>query len=284
MLPAYWIVDEYLNDRQYETGFPTLADAVESLGGFVCRVTRKPFQPHPFLERGVPFPERSCVVTHGTVEFCRDTEKHYGRHWTPGLYFNNHVKYFYRYASHFGDDLLNNDFVIVPYGEFIRRLKTQDDDLFYESSYFVKPESGMKEFVGQVIYTESLDDDLNKLTAHRVVSPETLCVIAAPKSIKAEFRYIICEGKVIAQSEYRWDNVLDVRVDTHPTCDALAKKVAEANWQADQVYVCDIALTKNNQAKIIEFNAFSSSGLYACDTIAIVKAVSEAAYHEHSYD
>ena len=61
----------------------------------------------------------------------------------------------------------------------------------------------------------------------------------------------------------------------------LVNKIATAEWQADRVYVCDIALLDNDVAKVIELNAFSSSGLYACDTLKIVEAVSEEALKEN---
>jgi hypothetical protein len=83
----------------------------------------------------------------------------------------------------------------------------------------------------------------------------------------------------VTKSQYRWDK-LDIRIDTLPECDRLAEQVAEHKWQADRVYVCDIAQTDEGP-KIIELNAFSSSGLYACDTRAIVKGVSEAAWKEY---
>jgi len=278
---TYWLIDESLNESRYQTGFPTLADAAEELGHKVHRVKHKPFTTHPFIDEGAPFHRGACVVTHGTIQFCKNVERHYGRWWTPALYFNDAVKNFYRYANYYDDMLLNEDFVIMPYGEFIRWLRSNADD-FFESSWFIKPESGLKDFVGQVINTQTLDDDLKKLTPYEHgVDPQTLCVIASPKNILAEFRYVICAGHVVAKSEYRWDNVLDVRIDTHPICDALAHKVAQADFQIDTVYVCDIALLSGDRAKIIEMNAFSSSGLYACNTYDIVKAVSQAAENEY---
>ena len=47
------------------------------------------------------------------------------------------------------------------------------------------------------------------------------------------------------------------------------------------MYVCDVALLPDDTAKVIELNAFSSSGLYACDTYKIVEAVSRAAMREY---
>lgn len=108
--------------------------------------------------------------------------------------------------------------------------------------------------------------------------------MAIEKPIKAEFRYVIVNRQVVAKSEYRWDDVLDVRIDTHPNCDVVAEQVAKAEWQADSVYVCDVALLPDDSARVIELNAFSSSGLYACDTLAVAKAVSAAALREFDGD
>lgn len=199
------------------------------------------------------------------------------------MYFNANVKSFSRFAAHIGEDLLNSSFYIIPYGEFVRRRITEQQGMF------IKPESGMKEFTGQLIWGGStFKDQLKKLSPYHEIDPETLCVIAPAQNIKAEFRYVIVDRKVITGSEYRWDNVLDVRRDTNPICDAMAKKIAEADWQADTCYVCDVALVDSSpykggtpEAKVVELNAFSSSGLYACDTYKIVEAVSAAAEREH---
>lgn len=271
-----WLIDETVNESGYDTGFPTLAEAAKSLGYEVYLTKYRPFS--SAVDPDIPFPEGSCVVTHGSIEFCKQVIKFRGRDWIPGVYFNDNTKYFRNFAPQIGDDLLNSDYYIIPYAEFVRRKLI---------NVFIKPEYGLKSFVGQVF-----DGDFQKLSPWGEIDPLTLVVVAEPKKIKAEFRYIICDKKVITGSEYRWDNVLDVRRDTHPICDALAQKIAEAEWQADRVYVCDVALLeqyhdgnfdKIEVAKVVELNAFSSSGLYACDTVKIVEAVSQAAWNEYGY-
>jgi ATP-grasp domain, R2K clade family 2 len=278
-----WLVDTLLTERYENTGFPILAGAARELGHKVYQTKYVPFSERPDCD--VPFEDGQCVVTYGTVQFCRQIEKYYGRMWMPAMYFNENVKHWAKFAVHIGEDLLNSDYVILPYGEVVRRLKRNKADN-YSFSWFIKPESGMKEFTGQVINTANLDDDLSKLSPHASIDDDVLCVCAPPKNIKAEFRYVICEKKVITGSEYRWDDILDVRSDTHPLCDHMANKIASAEWQADTVYVCDVALVEDSngfeQAKVIELNAFSSSGLYACDTYKIVEAVSKAAEKEHA--
>lgn len=262
-----WLIDEALSERQYDTGFPTLAEAVR-LAGHEAIVTKyRPFSTKPL----VIAPPGTCVVTHGTIQFCKQIEKQFGRLWTPAMYFNANVKSFNRYAVHIADDLLNWDYYILPWGEIVSR-KLND--------VFVKPLSGLKEFVGQVIINNDYD-----IQPQSPIDPETPCVISSAREIRAEFRYVIADRKVVTGCEYRWGDVLDVRIDTHPLCDALAEKIASAGWQADTVYVCDIALIRmmsTEIARVIELNAFSSSGLYACDTRKIVEAVSAAAIREHS--
>jgi hypothetical protein len=270
-----WLFDELLTERAENTGFPTLAEAARELGHRVYQTKYIPFSTEPDPRIAIEFWAGSCVVTYGTVQFCKQIEKSYGRWWTPGMYFNANVKSWSKFAVYLGEYLLNDDYIILPYGEAIRRLTTT---VGLGARAFIKPESGMKEFTGQVVDRKTILE----MSPHSPISSETLCVLALEKDIKAEFRYVICDKKVVTGSEYRWDNVLDVRRDTHPIADAMAEKVAKAGWQADTVYVCDVALVGDDEAKIIELNAFSSSGLYACDTYKIVDAVSKAAAREHS--
>jgi hypothetical protein len=267
----HWIIDEILSERQYETGFPTLPEAVRNAGHMVHLTKYVPFSDSPSIQ--VDHLKPGAVVTHGCIQFCKQIEKHYGRLLTPGMYFNDNVKSFAKFSHHIGEDLLNDDFYIIPWAEVVRRRIT---------GVFVKPLSGLKDFVGQVI--KNCDYDISP---NNPIDPDCLCVVSSPKEIIAEFRYVIVEKKVITGSEYRWDNILDVRCDTHPTCDMLAHKIADAEWQADTVYVCDVALINVEgweTAKVVELNAFSSSGLYACDTNNIVEAVSRAAEKEYYGD
>lgn len=270
-----WLVDEILTETQYETGFPNLADVASEFGMPVYKTKYIPFSTEP--DHNIPFTPNDCVITHGTVQFCRQIDKHYGSVWCPGTYFNKNVKSFSLFASHFGDLMLNSDFYLIPYAEFVRRRLKQNQ------SVFIKPDSGMKEFAGKTIHYDNFDSEINSMNQIEIVNPESLCVVAEVKQIDAEFRYIIVNNEVVTGSEYRWDNILDVRRDTLPICDELANYVAKMDWQADTVYVCDIALSKK-EAKIIELNAFSSSGLYACDTYKIVNAVTNAALKEYNGD
>jgi len=182
-----WVIDELLNERVYDCGFPPLAEVAEELGHSVFRTK---YVPHSrCLQEFIPFPNGSCVITHGTIQFCRQIEKEYGKFWTPGLYFNQNAKSFAKYSYQIGGDLLNYDYYILPFGE-VR--KSNGNFHWFGDSAFIKPLSGMKEFVGQVIHKKTFEDDIKKL--HGVISnsidDDCLCVLARPRKILAEFRYV----------------------------------------------------------------------------------------------
>ncbi len=269
-----WLIDETLEERQYECGFPLLSEAVTSLG---CKVFKTKYQRnsrHPDIQ--IPFDSDQCVILHGSIQFNNQitSNPYFTTRFTPGSYFNKETKTFSTFATHLGNYILNDDYYLLPYGEFLRRGLKKD------TAVFIKPNSGMKEFTGKVITYENFDHETSSMRQIENVSHESLVVIASPKEIEAEFRYFIVDGKVVAKSQYRWDK-LDVRSDTMPVCDELAETIAKHSWQADYTYVCDIAYRGAVQApKVIELNAFSSSGLYAADTNSIAKAVSDMAWKE----
>jgi len=263
-----WIIHQVMLDRAYETGMTPLDKALRDIG---CNVHITDYDTINKTSI-IPFSEGSCTVSYGSIQFNKYMLKTY--RFCPGSYFNDEVKKFSAYAPKLGGDiLLNDDYYLLPFGEFVRRgLKPGE-------SVFIKPDSGLKTFTGKVITHENFDHEINSMKQIEIVYNDTLCVIASTKPIDGEFRYVIADGEVISKSQYSWDHQLEVRIDTFPEGDALAEYVAKMEYQADKVYFCDIAMS-NGMAKVIELNAFSSSGLYACDTDKIAKAVSIAALKE----
>ena len=96
-----WLVDELLTERAYESGYPSIAEAATQLGCNVYKTRYIPFSTEP--DPNIDFRIGSCVITHGTVQFCRQIDKHLGKLYTPCTYFNRNVKSFSLFASHFGE-------------------------------------------------------------------------------------------------------------------------------------------------------------------------------------
>lgn len=271
MKKVTFLVDEILEERQYDCGFPTLAEAAISAGHNVVSSKYIPFTRMLNDVDWHSVPRSQPLIVHGTIEFCRNFNNTVKAEYCPGVYQNDVVKSFDKFAVPLRKYLLNDDYYILPWKEFVAR--------GLKEPVFIKPLSGLKQFTGMVINQDNFDVETNAKYQLEKVDDGLLCVISSPKEIKAEFRYIICDKQVVTGSEYRWDNVLDVRIDTLPECDKLAQEIAGLDWQADYVYVCDIAMTDKGP-KVIELNSFSSSGFYACDTHKIVDAVSRMAWKE----
>lgn len=268
-----FVIDNVLGERQYDCGFPTLAEAAKEQGHEVFLTKHVPFtdklsMDHDFRRVNKP------VVVHGCIQFIRNFNNTF-QGICPGPYQNENVKSFHKFAVPLRQYLLNQDYIILPF----HTIRTQP----CYSRFFVKPLSGLKQFTGKVITPDNFEETIQTITQYEKIDDDLLCVVSSVKDIKAEFRYVIADRKVVTGSEYRWDNVLDVRIDTLPECDKLAETIAGLDWQADYVYVCDIAMTEDGP-KVIELNSFSSSGLYACDTRKIVKAVAEVAIKEYNGD
>lgn len=149
---------------------------------------------------------------------------------------------------------------------------------------FIRPNSGLKTFAGQRVTAADFDDHVSTLEQTSGVMPDTLILVSKLHDIQGEFRFVIADGKVVTGSEYRWDGKLDIRRDWPEECEALARQVAEHEWQVDIAYTCDVALTPDGP-RIVELNGFSCAGMYACDLEKVVDAVSAAAWREyHGHD
>lgn len=274
-----WIIEKHLLDRALPTGRPNLAEALMRQGIETLVIDRKPGF---FDVENLPKWENECVVAYGTVQFVTLVNRARRGAWQPGSFYRPDNLSYASFSPHLGDIMLNDDYVVLPFGEFVRRgLKP------WGSSVFVRPNSVAKLFTGHVIPEKDFELEINSLKQLSNVMPDDLIVISSAKNIIAESRFIIAEGKVVAGSTYNWDNILDVRSDYPPSCYELATEVARRDWQADTVYTCDIALTLINGSpvpRVVELNAFSCSGLYACDTNEIAEAVSTAAWNEWSGD
>lgn len=274
--PVRWLIDTGLATQRHYPGHPNLIEAARELGYTVHESRYRPRDP----DTTVPFGVEECVVAYGSYEFIRQIRTQYkSNFWTPGDYCRIENLSYQATTARFGQHFLNDDYVLLPFGEVVRR-RTRD----WGGAIFLKPDGVGKAFTGFTLSEEKFDEEVNALRQISHVHDDLLCVVARPKPIQGEFRYIIADRTRVAGSEYRWDNVLDIRSDTLPICDDLADMVARAEWQPDRVYTVDVCATEIDGklvARIVEFNSFSCAGLYVADTRAIVEAVSRAAWREN---
>lgn len=251
-------------------GFPKLTDALESanIDYFQSKYSNGKYEP-------VPYNEDECIVLYGPIQFVIANTKTF----IPGAFGFKNQTYTSFYMSQLPTELFfNHDAVFLPFATIVEK-KSLLKKLF-GSHLFIRPDSGFKTFTGFNVKLEDLETEIDATRQISNPLPEQLCLIARGKPILGEYRLVICDGKVITGSQYRWDDKLDVRIDVHDEAWSFANKyVAKADWQLDSCYVVDIFLSEDGP-KIGEFNSFASSGLYNCDLNKVVEEVSKLAIKE----
>ncbi len=233
------------------------------------------------------FRPEDCVIYYGSIDFMRLVKS--GSSSIPGGWCNFENMKCSTYYSYFGAYILNRQYSMMPIGDLIRRwesicvytsllnsgklLSTKIDRVVQTcGSLFVRPNSGTKPFTGHVLR----HDQVYRLESLiQMVGPETLVVISPEKHITGEWRYIICEGKVVAGSKY----LPEETCAAHAPSLRLATVIASQEWQPDICYTVDIC-ESGGEMHLLEINSFSSAGFYKSNLFCIVDGASRAAVRE----
>ena len=104
---------------------------------------------------------------------------------------------------------------------------------------------------------------------------ESLPVVAAPiRNVGREWRFVVVGADVIAGSAY--DAATRSAASDQPDSDAwaYAQSVASAIAAPADVYILDVCEC-DGELRLIELNPFGGAELYACDSVAVVRAVTE---------
>lgn len=210
-----------------------------------------------------------CAICYGSIDFVRQVNMR--APFIPGVWCNLNNMKCSTYYTYLGKYMLNREYAMMPIGELLRRW----EDLIStvpSKSLFVKPDSGTKSFTGCVF----APDGKQKIqTLSTTVGPETLVVVSLEKKITEEFRFVICDKKVIAGCRY-----LPTETSSYSTPSLrLALKISEQDWQPDLCYTIDIA-ESGGEMYLLEINSFSCAGFYDCNIIDVVRFASMAATKE----
>lgn len=187
----------------------------------------------------------------------------YDQGWWPG-YIGGTTDYAAILDGFGAEEMLNGDVVYSRLG-----------DLKLDGPMFVRPDDDGKLFTGCVVHPDEVEALLAKVArenhAQREAILDARVVVSSPKQIFAEHRCLVVNGQVVTASTYRRGQrvVREARVDEG----VLAYAQAQVDrFNPELGFAMDIAETEAGM-KIIELNALSSSGLYACDLLRFVDAV-----------
>jgi hypothetical protein len=216
-----------------------------------------------------------CVMFYGSLGAAQRIQR--ATKWVPGTWLNLRNFECTQYYNHFGRFLLNSEYVMLPFGE----LRRQKDFLFSvfgsTGKFFIRPNSGLKLFTGSVVHYETWEKDYELLGFYEP-DPHQLVVVSKPQKIHKEWRLMVVGGKVVSGSLYNTAGQLEPEAGFPDDVGAFGDEIAKI-WQPDPAWTLDVALTDAG-LKLIEINSFSCSGMYLCDKMPLVKAVSDLAIQE----
>jgi len=176
-----------------------------------------------------------------------------------------------RYYWRFGNLVFNDQYAIVPLGDIHRNPVVAH--LSRASTIFIRPDSAEKQFQAGPL---ELRDAISFQARHS--SPDLLVVVSTPKTITGEWRFVCSrEGEIVAMSSYRIESRA-VREGKAPLgAVELCKRVLAEGYLPDALFVVDVCADADGAFWLLELNPFTGAGLYACDKLAIVRAVARLA-------
>jgi hypothetical protein len=260
MTPTLWIVQTNLGNAETHDA---IKSACEGNGLLFQGVKVIPFSDElPDIEYDGP------VLTYGATRFIKNVAD--AKKWKPGAFFDEKTFTVANCLRAWGDWMVNSDSVIVRLDSVSRLQHEAADDLF------VRPDSDLKQFAGEVMTFSGLRDWADTISGGGFEFDGSLLVaIASPKPIKSEWRVFAVEGRVIAATRYRLNGRLAPNADV-PTNVISFVEARLREWTPAPAVALDIAEV-GDDIRILELSDIHSAGQYAADIEAIVVETSKVA-------
>lgn len=261
MTPTLWMVQADLgNDATHDA----IQRACERNGLPFLSVDSIPFSDDlPDVEYVGP------VLAYGATRFINNVVR--SGKWTPGAFFDEAVFTVANCLRAWDRWMVNTDSAIVRL-DGVNELPYAPAD-----EVFVRPNSDLKEFAGELMTFAALRDWAEIVSnGDFELNGSLLIAVAAPKRIGSEWRVFAVERpRVIAGTRYRLDGrlALDAAVPDNVVA-FVESRLRE--WMPAPAVALDIA-NVNGELKILELSDIHSAGHYAADTEAIVVELSKVA-------
>jgi hypothetical protein len=222
------------------------------------------------------FSNEDCVIYQGSINLAQQLIKE--KHYIPGPWLTATNYECTTYYSYLGKYLFNNDYLILPRAEVLRKKLWLYNEAFnkhYEQLFF-RPNSGLKPFTAK-LFNEYNDFDSQWSWIENFTEPNSLIIISTPKIILAEYRFICAEYEIISGCQYRKNDNINHNTYTTEALE-LAKKIAAEDFQPDPMFTIDICYDGNYH--LLEINSFSCAGLYTCPLEPIITTANKIALKE----
>ena len=218
------------------------------------------------------FPEMR-VVFHGSLGNAARVQQELP--WTPGAFCATdrfHCSAWYPTAQPW---LLHESWILTSVAALVADPAAELAGIGSPDAFFVRPDSPLKQFSGRVLRRASLS--LRALDHGFYYDDDTLPVMVAPvRQVGREWRYVVCDGRVVAGSAYFTADRSALPDDPGGRQWEFAAEIAAVLPAPERVFVMDICETPDG-LRLLELNPFSGADLYACDRETVVRTVSEVA-------
>lgn len=176
------------------------------------------------------------------------------------------------------DRILQREHLFMTLEEFAaRKDELFASDLVEDESLFVRPDGNDKVFTGGCLTAEDFQKGYDLMTFYDP-PPTTRVVVARPQKIKAEARFLVVEGKIVTGSLYRTGGQ-SVRLEAYSSLAEVAEDhlryCLDQGFNPSPSWVLDLAETPDGWS-IIEVGSTSCCGLYKCDLVAFIRALTES--------
>ena len=140
-------------------------------------------------------------------------------------------------------------------------------DMKFDRDIFIKPSRDQKSFgAGILPQGSTVREFLSQQKTLPSYSDEHV-LFSSVKNITCEWRFFVINQEVITGSLYKLGNMVRYSSEIPHDVKEIAKNYAKL-YQPRDIFTMDIAET-NEGYKIVEYNCFNASGLYACDTMSL---------------
>jgi hypothetical protein len=188
--------------------------------------------------------------------------------WTPGA-IGDVGRFACRayYEGIAGIPFANSDAIFTTVADLVADPASNLASLGTQERVFIRPDSPLKPFSGRELSVSEIS--LSALDHGFYYEDDQLpIVVSTPKRVEREWRFVVGDGAVVAGCEYV-ESREGVGTDVPDGAQALAARVAEAEWQAAPLYVVDVGEVDGDY-RVMELNPFSGADLYHCDPAAVV--------------
>lgn len=215
--------------------------------------------------------EDACVIACGSYPFVHYIQAN--RRWVPGSWCKPENLACSAYYPHFQSYLLNQRHTILTGVEALQKQNMLFAALSHGGHVFIRPDGCQKVFTGRLV----AEDDFARALGPARYDPDTRIVVAPPRTIQREWRLIVAEGTVIAESQYLERGTITVR----PGCPEevrqyVAAMLADIAWRPDELFMLDVC-EADDQFHLLELNGFSCAAFYQCAPAIVVRTATALA-------